>query len=41
MASREVVDPDNCLPEREQLLKEIGADEPSDSRDDPDFGSRT
>ena len=40
MAGRKVVDTDNCLPEREELLKEVGADEPGDSCDDPDFGSR-
>jgi hypothetical protein len=40
MASRVVVDTDNCLPERQQFLKEIGADEPSDSGDHPDLGIR-
>ena len=40
MASREVVDTYNCLPEREQFLKEIGADEPRDSGDDPNLGRR-
>jgi hypothetical protein len=39
MAGREIVDPDNCLPESEQLLKEVGADEASDSCDDPGLGS--
>jgi hypothetical protein len=38
MASREVVDSNNGLAEVEQILKKIGADEPGDSRDDPDFG---
>jgi hypothetical protein len=38
MASRVVVDTDNCLPESEKFLKEIRADEPGDSGDDPDFG---
>jgi hypothetical protein len=40
MASREVVDTYNCLSEGEQFLKEIGADEPCDSGDDPNLGRR-
>lgn len=39
MASREVVNTYDCLPKREQFLKEIGTDEPSDSGDDPNLGS--
>lgn len=35
---REVVDSDNGLTERQQILKKIGSDESSDAGHDPDFG---
>jgi hypothetical protein len=38
MTGREVVDTHNCLAEREQFFKKIGADEPGHSCDDPDPG---
>src|SRR5688572_9397606 len=38
MASRKIVQPDDRLTEREQLFEQIGADETSDTRDQP--GSR-
>jgi hypothetical protein len=40
MAGRVVIDADNCLTKAEQLLEEIGADEPRNSGDDPDFRGR-
>jgi hypothetical protein len=36
MTGREVVDADNCLAQGQEFLKEIGADEASDSGDNPD-----
>jgi hypothetical protein len=38
ISGREVVDTHNCLAEREQFFKKIGADEPGHSCDDPDLG---
>src|SRR6267378_4017003 len=38
MAGGKVVDSDDFLTEREEVLQQVGANEPRDASEDPDFG---
>ena len=40
MSGREIIDTDHCLAERQQLLKQVGADESGNASNDPAFGRR-
>src|SRR5438876_1167979 len=37
IAGREIIDADHCLAKRQQLLKQVGADEASNAGNDPGF----